>query len=107
MGRKPANSADTITAVQWRPSPSSSMCSQGRPAAMRERSSSAVMARLSSAADLVADAQQVHGDPADGQHGGADDREAEPGRYVADAEEAVAEAVDHVEKGIQVRDTLP
>ena len=35
IARKPANSADTITADQWRPSPSTSMCSQASEEAIR------------------------------------------------------------------------
>src|SRR2546427_11506297 len=60
-----------------------------------------------SAADLVADAQQVHGQGAHRQPGRADDGQADPGRHVALAEEAVAKAINHVEKRVQMADFLP
>src|SRR5688500_8904804 len=99
MARLPSNSVETMVAYQWRPSPSSVMCSQDRPAWMMDWSSSAVM---TSASNLVADAQQVDRNRAHHQPGAADDGQAHPGRDVADPEEAVAEAVDHVEEGVQV-----
>lgn len=43
MGRLPSNSGETMVANQWRPSPSTSRCSQAMPAAMRALSWSAVM----------------------------------------------------------------
>lgn len=41
--RLPSKAADTTTAAQWRPSPGTSRCSQLRPAAMMDCSSSEVM----------------------------------------------------------------
>src|SRR5688500_17743892 len=112
MRRFPSNSAETMVAYQCRPSPSSAMCSHGRPAAMMDCSSSAVISTPARppkgrcapsggsdtrsdergdhgglSADLVADAQEVHGQGAHDEPGAADDAQAEPGRGVADAEE--------------------
>src|SRR5678815_5980669 len=71
-------------------------------AALRARSSPA-----KSVADLVADPQQVQADAADDGERDAHDAQAQPRRDVAGAEEAVPEAVDHVEERVEVADLAP
>src|SRR3954447_15368120 len=63
--------------------------------------------RRQSVTDLVAALQQQQREP--GQHDAAhaDDGEADDGGHVRETEEAVAEAVDHIEERIEVRQLLP
>ena len=111
----PSNSADTMVAKKWRPSPSTSRCSQARPCAMKRcdfgggrvghgaiLGDAAVSA--GSCSRCAAGAAQT---PQTTSEARADDRQAQPRRHVADAEEAAAEAVDHVEERVQVAHRLP
>src|SRR4051794_11872240 len=112
-----------MVAKKWRPSPSTCKCSQASPCAMKrwtsEGGGSAMRTAIitqagspdanpgGSVPDLVADAQEVQAQPAHHRQAAGDHREAGPRRHVADAEEAAAEAVDHVEERIQVAHRQP
>src|SRR6478735_4819723 len=71
-------------------------------AALPARSSNA-----NSVANLVADLQQMEAHATHDSERTAHDRQAEPRRHIARAEEAVAKSVDHVEERIEVADLAP
>jgi hypothetical protein len=59
------------------------------------------------ASNFVARFEQLNGQGADSQEGGTNHRQAEPRRDITLAKEAVSEAINHVEKWVQVTDALP
>src|SRR5664279_5516837 len=81
---------------------------EGRRAPPRGAASEAsVGAAIHSVADLVADAKQMQTKAADDSKARRHHGQARPRRHVADAEEAVAKAVDHVEERVEVAHRLP
>mmetsp|Transcript_26244 Transcript_26244/g.62079 ORF Transcript_26244/g.62079 Transcript_26244/m.62079 type:complete len:431 (+) Transcript_26244:200-1492(+) len=131
MRVRPLNSLETMVAKKCRPSPSTSRCAQGRPAAMKSRTCCGVGSAITgpsgkpvilgrvpaaglrrpanpgSGTDLVAALEQREGQPGGNHEAARHHAEAQPGRHVADAEEAAPEAVDHVEERVQMAHAQP
>src|SRR6185503_14244518 len=61
----------------------------------------------SSMPDLVADPQEMQAHGADDRQAGGDHSETQPWRDVTGPEEAVAEAIDHVEERVEVAHLVP
>src|SRR5579871_5812496 len=106
----PRNSALTMIASKWCPSPATSRCSQGIP--WRRYCSSVagismVDLRSTSGAQLVAAAQKRESEPGQHDERGRHDGRAQPRAGIGNAEETAAKTVDHVEEWIDPGHRLP
>src|SRR5687767_15450044 len=100
----PVNWPETTTAWKCWPSPTTSTCSQARPDSMPLFTLSGV---TMSSSQLVAGFEQHKARRRHREECGRDQRQADARGDIGGAEEAVAEAVDHVEKRIAMRKRAP
>src|SRR5262245_13375952 len=100
----PANAGETTKAWKCWPSPTTSRCSQARPAAMPAFTLSGSTISMP---EFVSGLQKFQGQQRYDKKTRPDHRQAGERRKVRAAEKAIAEAVDHVEEGIGVRQALP
>src|SRR5262245_52990328 len=116
-----------MTASKCWPSPLTARCVHGRPAAIVHSMDSGVTmlfeddeakvaaapssaqppSELASVPQPIAALEQEQREGRQPQRRAADDGQADPGRDVGQTEKPVAEAVDHIEERIEVRNFLP
>src|SRR2546422_3857979 len=101
---RPANSSETMSAWKCWPSPSTSTCSQASPPWMPALTLCGVTISIP---QLVARLQEEKSNQRYGNEAHRDYRKARRRRDIRNAEETVAEAVDHVEEGVGVRQPQP
>src|SRR2546428_7089038 len=102
----PSKASATTSASKCRPSPATSTCRQSIAAAMAVSIDSVVVMGASMPELPPAREQRERHERKPGG-AGPDDGKAQPGRRVGKAEEAVAEAVDHIKERIEMRHRLP
>src|SRR2546427_10039204 len=102
----PSKASATTSASKCRPSPATSTCRQSIAAAMAVSIDSVVVMGASMPELPPAREQRERHERKPGG-AGTDDGKAQPGRRVGKAEEAVAEAVDHIKERIEMRHRLP